>query len=86
MELRVGIAGFGKIGKIRSIEIEKFSNAELVAVYDLEKPSKEDTQKFKFCSTFEELLSQNLDAIFTCTYNNVLAEYTKTALSKGIHK
>lgn len=83
--IRVGIAGFGKIGKIRSIEIEKFSNVKLVAVYDLEKPSEEYTQKFKFCTTFEELLLQNLDAIFICTYNNVLAEYTKVALSKGIH-
>lgn len=83
--IRVGIAGFGKIGKIRSIEIEKFSNVKLVAVYDLEKPNEEYTQKFKFCTTFEELLLQNLDAIFICTYNNVLSDYTKVALSKGIH-
>lgn len=85
MKLRVGIAGFGKIGRLRSKELEKFSNVELVAVFDIEKPSSTTGQSFAFCASFEDLLSYNLDAVFICTYNNVLAEYTKTALSEGLH-
>ena len=36
--IRVGIAGFGKIGQLRANELEKNQNAEIVAVFDVKKP------------------------------------------------
>jgi predicted dehydrogenase len=82
--LKVAIAGFGKIGQVRAREIKKNKNTKLVAVYDLKKPQnlEKDT---KFCNSYEELLSQDIDAVFVCTFNDVLASYTTQALKAGKH-
>ncbi|MCT7590801.1 Gfo/Idh/MocA family protein [Aliarcobacter butzleri] len=82
--LKIGIAGFGKIGQVRALEISKNSNTILKAVYDIKKPIDLDNSII-FCSSFDEILNQDIDAIFICTFNNVLAEYTTKALKKGIH-
>lgn len=82
--LKIGIAGFGKIGKIRAQEIQKNSQVKLVAIYDVIEAECNDKDVI-FCNSYESLLEQNLDAIFICTYNNVLADYTIQALKKGIH-
>ncbi|RBQ32720.1 oxidoreductase [Arcobacter sp. FW59] len=82
--LKIGIAGFGKIGRVRALEISKNSNTILKAVYDIKKPIDLDNSII-FCSSFDEILNQDIDAIFICTFNNVLAEYTTKALKKGIH-
>ena len=82
--LNIGIAGFGKMGRIRALEIEKNSNTELISIYD---PNvfTYDNKNIKICTSYSELLQENLDAIFICTYNNVNAEYTKKALMSGRH-
>ena len=82
--LRIGIAGFGKIGKIRAQEIQKHSQVKLVAIYDVIEVEGIEKNVI-FCNSYESLLEQKLDAIFICTYNNVLADYTIQALEKGIH-
>ena len=84
--IKIGIAGFGKMGQIRADEILKNADTELIAVYEQfgEIPS----DKYKnliHCKTFENLLEQELDAIFICAFNNVAAEYTIKALEKGLH-
>ncbi|KUJ95443.1 MAG: hypothetical protein XD41_1565 [Desulfonauticus sp. 38_4375] len=81
--LRIGLAGFGKMGKIRARTIDKSSDVELVAVYDLDKhilPS-----NVYICNSFDELLRLDVDAIFICTYNDVAVEYTIRALEAGKH-
>jgi predicted dehydrogenase len=82
--LKVGIAGFGKIGQIRALEISKNNNTVLKAVFDIKKPSSLDSN-IVFCNSFEELLAQDIDAVFICTFNNVLADYTTKALNAGKH-
>jgi predicted dehydrogenase len=82
--LRIGIAGFGKIGKIRAQEIQKNSRVKLVAIYDVIEQQYDD-RSVVFCNSYEALLDQSLDAVFICTYNNVLADYSIQALKKGIH-
>lgn len=82
--IKVGIAGFGKIGQIRALEISKNSNTVLKAVFDIKKPSSLDSS-IVFCNSFEELLAQDIDAVFICTFNNVLADYTTKALNAGKH-
>lgn len=82
--LRIGIAGYGKIGRIRAREITTIQGVQLVAIYDITKP--EDIGKgVVFCDSFEKLLEQNVDAVFICAYNNVLADYTCQALTAGKH-
>ncbi len=80
---RIGIAGFGKIGKLRKEILQKRNDVNIVAIYDIKKP-KYLEKNIKFCSTYEELISSDLDAIFICTYNNVIAEYTIIALKNNI--
>jgi predicted dehydrogenase len=82
--LKIGIAGFGKIGQIRANEIFKNENTILTAVFDINKPSNLDN-KIIFCTSFDELLTQDIDAVFICTFNNVLADYTTKALKAGKH-
>ncbi len=82
--IKVAIAGFGKIGQVRAKEINKNEHTELVAIYDINKPEVIDNN-IKFCESFEELLSQDIDAIFVCAFNDVLANYTTLALNAGKH-
>ncbi|MBU1216499.1 Gfo/Idh/MocA family oxidoreductase [bacterium] len=82
--IKIAIAGFGKIGQVRAKEIEKNAHTRLVAIYDINKPIKLE-EGIKFCSSFEELLIQDIDAVFVCAFNNVLADYTTQALKAGKH-
>lgn len=82
--LKIGIAGFGKIGQIRALELSKNKHTVLKAIFDINRPSILDTNII-FCNSFDELLTQDIDAVFICTFNNVLAEYTTKALKTGKH-
>ncbi len=82
--IKVAIAGFGKIGQVRAKELEKNENTQVVAVYDIKKPEKLDGS-IKFCESFDELLAQDVDAVFVCAFNDVLADYTTQALKAGKH-
>jgi len=82
--IHIGIAGYGKIGRVRASEIKKNPNAKVVAVFDIQRP--EDlNEDIVFCNSFDELLEQKIDAIFICTFNNVLANYTVKAIEAGLH-
>ena len=82
--IRVGIAGFGKIGQVRAYELEKNENSKVVAVFDVNKLDKLDNN-IKIVESFAELLSQDIDAVFICAFNNVLADFTSLALKAGKH-
>ncbi len=82
--LRVAIAGFGKMGQIRAEEILKNENTKLVAVFDINEVTNVGND-VKVCKTYDELLENELDAMFICAFNDVNAEYTKRALEKGFH-
>ena len=84
MIIKVGIAGFGKIGQLRAKELEKNKNSQVVAVLDVKKPEIL-RDNIKFVDSFDELLKQDIDAVFICTYNNFLADYTSLALKAGKH-
>lgn len=83
--LNVGIAGFGKMGRIRANELLKNSETRLVAVFEQGESHTKGYEGVVFCETFEALINMNLDALFICAYNNALAEYTVAALEKGLH-
>jgi len=82
--IKVGIAGFGKIGQVRAHMLEKNVNSKVVAVFDVKKPDNLNNN-IKFSESFEELLNQDIDAVFICAFNNVLADYTTLALKSGKH-
>lgn len=82
--IKIAIAGFGKIGQVRAKELKKNQYTKVVAVYDVKKPSELDDD-IKFCNSIEELLSQDIDVVFVCAFNNVLADFTTQALKAGKH-
>jgi len=82
--LRVGIAGFGKIGQLRAKELAKLDSVQIVGVFDLNEILLDDAN-IVVCASFEELLELQLDAMFVCAFNNVLSEYTIRALNAGLH-
>jgi len=84
--LKIGIAGFGKMGQIRAKEIFKNKDTSLVAIF--EQYSEVTNEKYAdviLCKKYSELLEQELDAVFVCAFNDVTAEYTIKALEKGLH-
>jgi len=84
--LKIGIAGFGKMGQIRADQVLKNPNTELVAIFEQAgEISNKNYQDATFCNSYDELLTQDLDALFICAYNNIAAEYTIKALKKGYH-
>lgn len=81
--IRVGIAGFGKIGQLRADILSERDDVEIVGVYDVVKPEKKHIGIFY--DSYDNLINSDLDAVFICAYNTVLAEYTEKALNKGLH-
>jgi predicted dehydrogenase len=84
--LKIGIAGFGKMGQIRADEIIKNSSSHLVAIF--EQYGEVSSEKYKdilHCKSYDELLEQDIDAMFICAFNNVAVSYTTRALQKGLH-
>ena len=81
--IKVGIAGFGKIGQLRADILSKRKDIEIVGIYDVIRPEKIADEIFH--SSYDSLINSNLDAIFICAYNTVLADYTAKALKKRIH-
>ena len=81
--IKIGIAGFGKIGQLRAKILSARNDIKIVGIYDVKKPSTIEPKLFY--NSFDDLLNTNLDAVFICAYNTVLAEYTSRALNKGVH-
>ena len=82
--INIAIAGYGKIGQVRAKEIERNIHTRLVAVYDINKLENLGSNVI-FCESYEELLAQDIDVVFVCAFNNVLADYTTQALKAGKH-
>lgn len=85
-KLRVGIAGYGIVGKRRHYYINEHPNLEVVAVCD---------QNFKEAYLRKEgigyhkhttsLINENLDILIVCLTNNIAAEITIAGLKRGFH-
>lgn len=86
MIYKVGIAGYGVVGKRRRECIDKNSSLELVAICDQNFSS--NTPKvdgIRSYSNFHELLKENLDILIVCLTNDVAPEVTIAGLKAGLH-
>ena len=85
-KLRVGIIGYGVVGKKRRFFIDKNPNLETVAVCD---------RKFSETGAFDDgvlyfqnyldLLKTPLDLLFVCLTNDIAPEVTMAGLNCGLH-
>jgi predicted dehydrogenase len=85
--LRIGIAGFGAVGKIRFEILIQNKELELVSVSDQNIESRLDLQpNIRTYKDFEEMISNEaLDVLFIALPNYLAAKATILALNKKMH-
>ncbi|MBK8973256.1 MAG: Gfo/Idh/MocA family oxidoreductase [Hahellaceae bacterium] len=82
-KIRVGIIGFGKMGRIRAEAIAQIDCAELVKVYDTQSNTDGGVP---FASSLDEILEDtSIDAVFLCLPNHMNKACTVRALQAGKH-
>tara|TARA_B100000767_G_scaffold262878_1_gene276023 strand:+ start:1567 stop:2562 length:996 start_codon:yes stop_codon:yes gene_type:complete len=82
--LKFGIAGYGKMGKIREQTLSDSPIASLVAIFEITEYECKDKSVQK-CNSFDELIKLDIDAIIISSYVSVAAEYVIRALKSGKH-
>jgi predicted dehydrogenase len=84
--LRVGIAGFGVVGKRRKACVDRHAEFTLIAVCDRAFDSEGILEDGVRCyPTYQRLLEEDLDVLIVCLTNDVAAEVTMAALDRGLH-
>lgn len=85
-KLRVGIAGYGVVGKRRRQFIDQHPNLKTVAVCDqIFKETGTMLDGIKCFSNYYQLLKEHLDILFVSLPNYLAAEVTIAGLEKGLH-
>ncbi len=83
--LRVGIAGYGVIGKKRKTFIDAHANMKVVAVCDKNILSVHQEEAITYFDNYKELLSSEIDILFVCMSNDMASEVTIAGLKKNLH-
>ena len=85
-KLRVGIAGYGIVGKRRHFFINEHPQLDVVAVCDQNfKNDYDQIDGISYFNNTDLLINENLDILFVCLTNNIAAEVTLAGLNKGFH-
>lgn len=85
-KLRVGIAGYGIVGKRRRDVIDAREDMNTVAVCDRTLGgSGQYDDGVKYFSAYQDLLAEPLDVLFVAMSNDIAAEVTIAGLEAGLH-
>jgi predicted dehydrogenase len=85
-KLRVGIAGYGVVGKRRREFIDRHSCLRTVAVCDrVFRGDGTFDDGVRYYTHYSKLLAENLDVLFVCMTNDMAPEVTVAGLEKGLH-
>ena len=85
-KLRVGIAGYGIVGKRRHFFIDAHPHLNVVAICDRNFSGRGIMDNgTKYFSSYPELLEENLDVLFVCMTNDIAATVTVAGLERGLH-
>lgn len=84
--LRVGIAGYGVVGRRRRQFIDTNPHLQTVAVSDVTFETKGMmADGLPYYADFHDLFGEALDAVFVCLPNHLAAEATRLGLERGLH-
>ena len=83
--LKVGIAGYGVVGKKRRKILDKIPGVTVVAISDKNPKNKISEKNVKFFSDYKKLFNENLNILFISLPNKYAAEATIKALKKNIN-
>ena len=85
-KLRVGIAGYGVVGRRRRQFIDRHPALRTVAVCDAKYTAEGVFDDgVKFFSDYRKLLTEELDVLFVCVPNFLAAEVTVAGLERELH-
>lgn len=84
-KLKVGIAGFGVVGRRRKACIDARPDMEVVAVCDQSFKETGSVRGLRQYCSYEELLCEKLDVLFVCLTNDVAPAATIAGLKAGAH-
>jgi predicted dehydrogenase len=85
-ELKVGIAGFGVVGKKRKACVDRHPNLRLVAVCDRNFSDEGLLEEgVYYFQNYQSLLDQELDILIICLTNEIAPEVTIAGLQAGLH-
>jgi predicted dehydrogenase len=86
VKLKVGIAGYGVVGKRRKACVERNPYMRVVAVCDrLFSDTGVMEDGVRYFPDYHSLLQQDLDVLIICLTNEIVPEVTIAALEKGLH-
>jgi predicted dehydrogenase len=84
--LRVGIAGFGVVGKRRRDCVDRRSDLRVVAVCDRTFDGEGTlADGIRYYRDYRRLLTEELDVLIVCLTNDIAAEVTIAGLESGLH-
>lgn len=84
--LKVGIAGYGVVGKRRRVCVDQHSALHLVAVCDREFGTEGSfPDGVRYYRDYQRLLEEDLDVLIVCLTNDVAPEVTMAGLDRGLH-
>jgi len=84
-DLKIGIAGYGVVGKIRKKILDSIPGLKIVAISDKNPKNKISSKEIKFFDSYNKLFSENLDVLFISLPNKYAADATIKALKKNIN-
>ena len=85
-ELKVGIAGFGVVGKRRKECADRHPNLRVVAVCDQTFDGDGQLDEgINYYQDYRHLLKEELDILIVCLTNEIAAEVTIAGLESGLH-
>lgn len=85
-KLRVGIAGYGVVGKRRREVIDRHPRLTTVAVCDRALPGDGTFDDgVRYSTRYSKLLAEDLDVLFVCMTNDIAPEVTIAGLERGLH-
>jgi predicted dehydrogenase len=86
MLLKVGIAGYGIVGKRRKECVDRHPDMKIVAVCDRTFNNNQICiDGINYYQTYKDLLKEKLDVLIICLTNEIAPEVTIAALKKGLH-
>ena len=84
-DLKIGIAGYGVVGKIRKKILDGITGLKVVAISDKNPKNRVLSKKIKFFDDYKKLFNENLDILFISLPNKYAADATIRALKKNIN-
>ncbi len=84
--LKVGIAGYGVVGRKRHNCVDLHPNMRLLAICDKTLSGENQiVNGVKEFNNYKDLLKENLDVLIVCLTNEIASEVTIAGLEKGLH-